>query len=111
MSPILMTMLMAMVPVVELRGAIPMGVSMDLPVWKVLLASVIGNMIPVPFIVLFVRKVFDRRAGQAGALAGGSGPEKGRGFRSVPADGSVHSSGNPASGDRCVDGLAGGGAV
>ena len=52
-------MLMAMVPVVELRGAIPMGVSMDLPVWEVLFASVIGNMIPVPFIVLFVRKVFD----------------------------------------------------
>ena len=69
MSPILMTMLMAMVPVVELRGAIPMGVSMDLPVWKVLLASVIGNMIPVPFIVLFVRKVFDWLGKQSGALA------------------------------------------
>ena len=69
MSLILLTMLMAMVPVVELRGAIPMGVSMDLPVWEVLFASVIGNMIPVPFIVLFVRKVFDWLGKQSGALA------------------------------------------
>ena len=69
MSPILLTMLMAMVPVVELRGAIPMGVSMDLPVWEVLFASVIGNMIPVPFIVLFVRKVFDWLGKQSRALA------------------------------------------
>lgn len=54
----LLTLAMAMIPVIELRGAIPMGIAADLPVWLTFIAAVIGNMIPVPFIVLFVRKVF-----------------------------------------------------
>ena len=54
----LLTLAMAMVPVIELRGAIPVGIASDLPVWLVFIAAVIGNMIPVPIIVLFVRKVF-----------------------------------------------------
>lgn len=54
----LLTFAMAMIPVIELRGAIPMGIAADLPVWLTFIAAVIGNMIPVPFIVLFVRKVF-----------------------------------------------------
>lgn len=53
-----MTMVLAMVPVMELRGAIPIGVAAGLAVWEALLASIVGNMIPVPFIILFVRKVF-----------------------------------------------------
>lgn len=52
------TMLVAMAPVVELRGAIPVGVAMDLPLWAALLASIIGNMIPVPFIIIFIRRIF-----------------------------------------------------
>jgi uncharacterized membrane protein len=48
----------AMVPVVELRGAIPFGVSMGLSAQYAFFASLIGNMIPVPFIVLFIRQVF-----------------------------------------------------
>lgn len=54
----LLTLAMAMVPVIELRGAIPVGIAADLPVWLVFIAAVIGNMIPVPIIILFVRKVF-----------------------------------------------------
>ncbi len=54
----LLTLAMAMVPVIELRGAIPVGIASDLPVWLVFIAAVIGNMIPVPIIILFVRKVF-----------------------------------------------------
>ncbi len=57
-SKFFLTLLMAMVPVIELRGAIPVGIASGLPVWAAFTASVIGNMIPVPFIVLFVRKVF-----------------------------------------------------
>ena len=50
---------MAMVPVVELRGAIPLGVAQGLPPLLVYLMAVLGNMVPVPFIILLVRRVFD----------------------------------------------------
>ncbi len=55
---IFMTFLVSMVPVVELRGAIPIGVAagVDLPV--AILVSVIGNILPVPFIILFIKKIF-----------------------------------------------------
>jgi len=53
-----LTLAVAMVPVLELRGAIPMGVGMELSVPAALLAAVIGNMIPIPFIILFIRPVF-----------------------------------------------------
>lgn len=52
------TMLIAMVPVVELRGAIPIGVAMGLPLQAAFLASLIGNLIPVPFILVFIRRIF-----------------------------------------------------
>ncbi len=55
---ILLTLLWAMVPVVELRGAIPIGVGVGLPLWVSIAVSVIGNMIPVPFIMLFIRQIF-----------------------------------------------------
>ena len=48
-----------MVPFIELRAAIPMGCGMGLPAWQVYLAAVVGNMIPVPFIVLFIRRIFE----------------------------------------------------
>ena len=54
----LLTMLISMVPVVELRGGVPAGVAMGLPTGMALLAGVIGNMIPVPFVILFIRKAF-----------------------------------------------------
>ena len=50
--------LVSMVPVVELRGAIPIGCGLGLPWWQVYIAAVAGNMLPVPFIVLFIRRVF-----------------------------------------------------
>lgn len=55
---ILMTILISMVPVIELRGAIPIAVANGLDVKVALVASIIGNLIPVPIIILFVRKVF-----------------------------------------------------
>ena len=54
----LLTFLTAMVPVIELRGAVPLGVGMDLPLLPVLIVAVAGNMLPVPFIALFIRKIF-----------------------------------------------------
>lgn len=48
----------SMLPIFELRGAVPWGVANDLPLLAVLTVSIIGNMIPVPFIILFIRHIF-----------------------------------------------------
>ena len=53
-----MTFVMAMVPVVELRGAIPLGVAAGLPSAVAAVTAMIGNMVPVPFILLLIRKIF-----------------------------------------------------
>ncbi len=55
---ILLTVVVAMVPIIELRGAIPIGMANGLPFWPAFIAGVVGNLIPVPFLILFVRKVF-----------------------------------------------------
>lgn len=54
----LLTMLVSMVPIIELRGGIPFGVAAGLPVWLAYIAAVIGNLIPVPFIVVYIRRIF-----------------------------------------------------
>ena len=55
---LLMTFVMAMVPVVELRGAIPLGVAAGLTPAVAAVTAMIGNMVPVPFILLLIRKIF-----------------------------------------------------
>lgn len=52
------TILMAMIPVIELRGAIPFGVAAGISVKQALICAIIGNLIPIPFILLFLRRVF-----------------------------------------------------
>lgn len=58
---ILIVFLISMVPLVELRGAIPVAVGLDLglPEWLILIIAIIGNILPVPIIFLFSRKVLD----------------------------------------------------
>ncbi len=46
----------SMVPLIELRGAIPIALGMDLPAIPAILVCVVGNMLPVPIIYLFARK-------------------------------------------------------
>lgn len=58
MRDFLWVMLISMVPVIELRGAIPVGAGLGLPALESYLAAVVGNMLPVPFIILFIRRVF-----------------------------------------------------
>lgn len=53
----LIVFLVSMVPIIELRGAVPIGTGMNLPWHWCLVVSIIGNMLPVPFIFLFARKV------------------------------------------------------
>ena len=47
----------SMLPVIELRGAIPMAFAFGLPWWKAYIISVIGNLLPVPFILLLINCV------------------------------------------------------
>ena len=49
--------LVSMVPLIELRGAIPYGVVYDLPLWLTYIIAIAGNMLPVPIIYLFARRV------------------------------------------------------
>ena len=55
---LLSTILVSMVPVLELRSGIPWGVAMGLPHWAAFLAAVVGNMIPIPFIIVYIRRTF-----------------------------------------------------
>ena len=49
--------LVSMVPLIELRGSIPIGLGMGLnPLWLYIIC-IVGNMLPVPFIFFFARKV------------------------------------------------------
>lgn len=57
LSPELRTFIMAMMPVIELRGAIPYGVSQGLSHFSAFLISVIGSTAPVPLIILFFRPI------------------------------------------------------
>ena len=59
----------SMVPLIELRGAIPVSQALKLPVISSYVVSIIGNMIPVPFIFLFSRKFLEW--GQDKRLVGG----------------------------------------
>lgn len=55
---IVMTFLISMVPVIELRGAIPIGVGAGLNLWLAIGVSIVGNLVPVPFIIIFIKKIF-----------------------------------------------------
>lgn len=56
---VIATFLISMVPVIELRGGLPYGIALDLPYPLALTAAVVGNMVPVPFIIVYIRRVFE----------------------------------------------------
>lgn len=53
----LLCFLVSMVPLIELRGGVLIAVGMGLDYWKALAVCVVGNMLPVPIIYFFARKV------------------------------------------------------
>ena len=59
MKKYIWVLLISMVPLIEIRGAIPYAVLWGLPLVPSIIVAVIGNMIPVPFIFLFARKVLE----------------------------------------------------
>ena len=56
MKKYLIVFLISMVPLIELRGAIPYAVGFDLPIVPSIIVALLGNMLPVPFIFLFARR-------------------------------------------------------
>ena len=58
LGKLMMTFVMVIVPVVELRGAIPLGVAAGLPPAVAAVTAMAGNLVPVPFILLLIRKIF-----------------------------------------------------
>lgn len=59
MNSLLFTFLVAMTPVIELRGAIPLAVARGVPPLSAACVAVLGNLLPVPFILLFIRRTLD----------------------------------------------------
>ncbi len=47
--------LCSLLPIIELRGAIPLGAGLGLPFWQTFVLSIAGNLLPVPFILLLIR--------------------------------------------------------
>ncbi len=60
LPPPLTTLVVAALPIVELRGALPYALTLGgLPLWKAYMLSVIGNMMPIPFIIWFLEPATD----------------------------------------------------
>ena len=59
LPPQLLVTLVSMLPLIELRGGIPLARLLMLPLWQALLFSAIGNILPIPFILFFIEKIFD----------------------------------------------------
>ena len=53
-----LTLLVSMIPIIELRGGLPFGVALGLPYELAFVAAVLGNIIPAPFIIMFIRRIF-----------------------------------------------------
>lgn len=59
-SPQIITLLISMIPLLELRGSILVaGAALKLPLIQTYITAVIGNMLPIPFILLFIEKIFN----------------------------------------------------
>lgn len=59
MNKLLYVFLCSMLPIIELRGSIIIGAGLGLPWWQNYLVSVIGNLLPIPFILLFIRYILN----------------------------------------------------
>ena len=63
------TFLVSMVPIIELRGALPIATGMDVAWYIALPVAIIGNIVPVPFIIIFIKKIFAWMSKREGFLA------------------------------------------
>lgn len=58
LGKLISTFFISMVPIIELRGGLPYGITLGLPYPAALIAAILGNMLPVSFIIVYIRKVF-----------------------------------------------------
>ncbi|PKM62846.1 MAG: hypothetical protein CVU97_03370 [Firmicutes bacterium HGW-Firmicutes-21] len=63
MLNILYVVLISMLPVIELRGAIPIGLGIGVDTWVCVAAAIIGNLIPIPFLIIFGGRILRYLAG------------------------------------------------
>ena len=104
----------SMLPIVELRGGIPAGAAMGLSFWPVYLTCVLGNLLPVPFLILFAKKILEflstlpRIGGFFQKIIRRARPKSGR-DRSLRKMGAVPLCSHSAAGHRRLDRFTGGG--
>ena len=55
----LIAFVISLLPVLECRGGMIAARLMEIPFWEAFLICYLGNMLPIPFIILFIRKIFD----------------------------------------------------
>lgn len=58
LGKVIATFFISMAPIIELRGGLPYGITLGLDYPLALTAAVLGNMVPVPFIIVYIRHVF-----------------------------------------------------
>ena len=58
MPPQLATFLVSILPIIELRGGIILAFMLKLPLSQALIFSLAGNILPIPFVLLFIKKIF-----------------------------------------------------
>ena len=58
LGKLLTTFFLSMVPVIELRGGLPYGIALGLDYPVALAAAILGNLVPVPFIIVYIRHIF-----------------------------------------------------
>lgn len=51
--------LVSMLPILELRAAIPIGAALDMSILECYIISVLGNLLPIPFILIFIKKIIE----------------------------------------------------
>lgn len=59
LKDILKTLFIGMLPVLEIRGAIPVGVAAGMDPWSAFFVGFVGNILPVPFLILLTRKIIE----------------------------------------------------
>ena len=66
---LIITFLVSMVPIIELRGGVPIATGMGVEWYIALPVAIIGNIIPAPFIIIFIKKIFAWMSKRKGILA------------------------------------------
>lgn len=111
LEDILKTLVTAMLPILEIRGAIPVGVAAGMDPWTAFAIGFVGNMLPVPFLILLARKVIEwmkkhHILDKLTTFVEHKGKEKAQDRSGVQLLGTFHTRCDTPARNRCVDGRA-----